>query len=71
MYDAIEARYPQLKLIATTGGYQGGAASSTSSGTTPDVVDDHYQEVSGLTTSSRFGFPPYSVTVLRVTGGIS
>jgi alpha-L-arabinofuranosidase len=44
MYEAIKARYPQLKLIATTGGYQGGAASSTSSGTRPDVVDDHYYQ---------------------------
>jgi len=42
MYDAIKARYPQLKVIATTGGLQGGAASSTSSGRTPDVADDHY-----------------------------
>ena len=42
MYDAIKARYPQLQVIATTGGLQGGAASSTSSGRTPDVADDHY-----------------------------
>jgi alpha-L-arabinofuranosidase len=42
MYDAIKARYPQLRVISTTGGYQGGAASSTSPGTTPDLWDDHY-----------------------------
>jgi alpha-L-arabinofuranosidase len=42
MYEAIKAAYPQLKVIATTGGYQGGAASSTSPGTTPDLYDDHY-----------------------------
>jgi alpha-L-arabinofuranosidase len=42
MYDAIKAAYPQLKVIATTGGLQGGAASSTSSGRVPDVADDHY-----------------------------
>jgi alpha-L-arabinofuranosidase len=44
MYLAIKARYPQLKVIATTGGYQGGAASSTATGTTPDVFDDHYYQ---------------------------
>ncbi|MEN3305934.1 MAG: hypothetical protein V7603_2136, partial [Micromonosporaceae bacterium] len=42
MYDAVKSAYPQLKVIATTGGYQGGAASSTATGTTPDLVDDHY-----------------------------
>jgi alpha-L-arabinofuranosidase len=42
MYDAIKAAYPQLKVIATTGGYQGGAASTTPTGRTPDLVDDHY-----------------------------
>ena len=43
MAEAIRSRYPQLKLIATTGGYQGGAASSTSYGTAvPDAVDDHF-----------------------------
>jgi alpha-L-arabinofuranosidase len=42
MYDAIRAAYPQLKIIATTGGYQGGAASTTPTGRTPDLVDDHY-----------------------------
>jgi alpha-L-arabinofuranosidase len=44
MYDAIKARYPQLKIVATTGGYQGGAATTTSSGATPDVFDDHYYQ---------------------------
>jgi alpha-L-arabinofuranosidase len=48
MHEAIRARYPQLKLIATTGGLQGGAATSTSYGTaTPDVVDDHYYQSPG------------------------
>jgi alpha-L-arabinofuranosidase len=42
MYDAIKAAYPQLKVIATTGGYQGGAASTTPTGRVPDLVDDHY-----------------------------
>jgi alpha-L-arabinofuranosidase len=42
MYDAIKARYPQLKVIATTGGLQGGAASSTATGRVPDLSDDHY-----------------------------
>jgi|GEM_PF-188140 len=42
MYDAIKARYPQLKVIATTGGLQGGAASSTPTGRVPDLSDDHY-----------------------------
>ncbi|RKS75495.1 concanavalin A-like lectin/glucanase superfamily protein [Motilibacter peucedani] len=42
MYDAIKAAYPQLKVISTTGGLQGGAASSTATGRTPDVADDHY-----------------------------
>ncbi|MEN3356104.1 MAG: hypothetical protein V7637_86 [Mycobacteriales bacterium] len=42
MFDAIRAAYPQLKIIATTGGYQGGAASTTPTGRTPDLVDDHY-----------------------------
>jgi alpha-L-arabinofuranosidase len=37
----------------------------------PTAVVPSTQEVPGLTTSSRFSFPPYSVTVLRVTGGIS
>ncbi|RZS87427.1 alpha-L-arabinofuranosidase [Motilibacter rhizosphaerae] len=41
MYDAIKAKYPQLKVIATTGGLQGGAASAKP-GITPDVADDHY-----------------------------
>jgi alpha-L-arabinofuranosidase len=45
MYDAIKARYPQLKVISTTGGYQGGAATSTSYGAArPDVFDDHYYQ---------------------------
>jgi alpha-L-arabinofuranosidase len=44
MYDAIKARYPHLKVIATTGGYQGGAASSTPTGRIPDVADDHYYQ---------------------------
>ncbi|HEX6681721.1 MAG TPA: LamG-like jellyroll fold domain-containing protein [Candidatus Limnocylindrales bacterium] len=42
MYDAIKARYPQLKVIASTGGLQGGAASSTPTGRVPDLSDDHY-----------------------------
>jgi alpha-L-arabinofuranosidase len=42
MFQAIKAKYPQLKVISTTGGYQGGAATSTSPGTTPDLFDDHY-----------------------------
>jgi alpha-L-arabinofuranosidase len=42
MYEAIKAAYPQLQVVATTGGYQGGAASSTPTGVTPDLVDDHY-----------------------------
>ncbi len=42
LYDAIKARYPQLKVIATTGGLQGGSASSTPTGRVPDLSDDHY-----------------------------
>jgi alpha-L-arabinofuranosidase len=42
MYDAIKARYPHLKVVSSTGGYQGGAASSTPTGRVPDVADDHY-----------------------------
>jgi hypothetical protein len=44
MYEAIKARYPQLKVISTTGGYQGGAASSTSPGMVPEVADDHFYQ---------------------------
>jgi alpha-L-arabinofuranosidase len=35
----------------------------------PTNVVPTSREVTGLTTSSRFSFAPYSVTVLRVTGG--
>ena len=44
MYEAIKARYPQLKVISTTGGYQGGAASSTSPGMVPEIADDHFYQ---------------------------
>jgi alpha-L-arabinofuranosidase len=44
MQAAIKARYPQLTVIATTGGYQGGAASSTPTGVPPEAVDDHYYQ---------------------------
>ncbi|KDN22343.1 LamG-like jellyroll fold domain-containing protein [Amycolatopsis rifamycinica] len=44
MFDAIKAKYPQLTVIATTGGLQGGAASSTSTGVRPDAADDHYYQ---------------------------
>jgi hypothetical protein len=44
MYHAIKAKYPQLTVIATTGGLQGGAASSTSTGVRPDAADDHYYQ---------------------------
>ncbi|MEV6448233.1 LamG-like jellyroll fold domain-containing protein [Amycolatopsis sp. NPDC051716] len=42
--NAIKAKYPQLTVIATTGGLQGGAASSTSTGVRPDAADDHYYQ---------------------------
>ena len=35
----------------------------------PPAVVPTTKEVTGLTTSSRFSFPAYSVTVLKVTGG--
>ncbi|WP_372664742.1 LamG-like jellyroll fold domain-containing protein [Amycolatopsis kentuckyensis] len=44
MSDAIKAKYPQLTVIATTGGLQGGAASSTPTGVRPDAADDHYYQ---------------------------
>jgi alpha-L-arabinofuranosidase len=44
MSTAIKARYPQLTVIATTGGYQGGAGSTTPTGIRPDAVDDHYYQ---------------------------
>ena len=44
MYNAIKAKYPQLTVVATTGGLQGGAASSTSTGVRPDAADDHYYQ---------------------------
>jgi alpha-L-arabinofuranosidase len=44
MYQAIKAKYPQLTVLATTGGYQGGAASTTPTGVTPDAADDHYYQ---------------------------
>ncbi|NBH09323.1 LamG-like jellyroll fold domain-containing protein [Amycolatopsis sp. SID8362] len=44
MYNAIKAKYPQLTVIATTGGLQGGSASSTSTGVRPDAADDHYYQ---------------------------
>lgn len=44
MFDAIKAKFPQLTVIATTGGLQGGAASSTSTGVRPDAADDHYYQ---------------------------
>ncbi|WP_103349266.1 LamG-like jellyroll fold domain-containing protein [Amycolatopsis sp. CA-128772] len=44
MNNAIKAKYPQLTVIATTGGLQGGSASSTSTGVRPDAADDHYYQ---------------------------
>ncbi|GLY40734.1 alpha-N-arabinofuranosidase [Amycolatopsis sp. NBRC 101858] len=44
MDNAIKAKYPQLTVIATTGGLQGGAASSTPTGVRPDAADDHYYQ---------------------------
>ncbi len=44
MFKAIKAKYPQLTVIATTGGLQGGSASSTSTGVRPDAADDHYYQ---------------------------
>lgn len=44
MSNAVKAKYPQLTVVATTGGYQGGSASSTSTGIKPDAVDDHYYQ---------------------------
>ncbi|WP_370962970.1 LamG-like jellyroll fold domain-containing protein [Amycolatopsis sp. cg9] len=44
MYNAVKAKYPQLTVIATTGGLQGGAASSTPTGVRPDAADDHYYQ---------------------------
>ncbi|MGW5744067.1 LamG-like jellyroll fold domain-containing protein [Amycolatopsis sp. NPDC003861] len=43
MNNAIKAKYPQLTVIATTGGLQGGAASTTP-GMRPDAADDHYYQ---------------------------
>ena len=37
----------------------------------PTTVVASTQEVNGLATSSRFSFPPYPVTLLRLTGAIS
>jgi hypothetical protein len=34
----------------------------------PDAVVPSTRELTGLTTSGRFQFPAYSVTVLRLTG---
>ena len=47
MFNAVKAKYPQLTVIATTGGYQGGTASSTPTGVRPDAVDDHYYQSPG------------------------
>jgi alpha-L-arabinofuranosidase len=44
MFNAIKAKYPQLTVLSTTGGYQGGAASSTPTGVRPDAFDDHYYQ---------------------------
>ncbi|MEV4313631.1 LamG-like jellyroll fold domain-containing protein [Actinocrispum sp. NPDC049592] len=44
MANAVKAKYPQLTVIATTGGYQGGSASTTPTGIRPDAVDDHYYQ---------------------------
>ena len=59
-YDAIKAKYPALKLIATSGGQDGMGQQQKMTLRTPDVIDEHYYQSADEMERQAHRFDAYS-----------
>ncbi len=68
-YDAIKAKYPTLKLIATSGGQDGMGQQQKMTLRTPDVIDEHYYQSADEMERQAHRFDSYSRTGPKVFVG--